>query len=226
MSVIFKDDQGQYKVPFMSDLCGGGVNLLTGTYEFLNWNTNQFERSSNYSKETNGFLIKTSVIAHLWGDNAAQACLSYNQPLHLSKGTYTVSFVARDNGPTSDIPSFELSLFSSYTNTHGGLAHGSTATALSSIWTNYHITFALPEDVDLTQLSLCHYDTNARIPGGSLFLANLKLEKGPVATPWSPNPLDILNDIEALKNKVGGVTRHLYARLISALATSTEMEVA
>lgn len=222
MSVIFKDDQGQYKVPFMSDLCGGGVNLLTGTYEFLNWSTNQFEHSSNYSKETNGFLIKTSVIAHLWGDNAAQAKLSYNQPLHLSKGTYTVSFVARDNGPTSNIPSFGLSLFSSYTNTHGGLAHGSTATALSSIWTNYNITFALPEDVDLTQLSLCHYDTNVRVPGGSLFLANLKLEKGPVATPWSPNPLDILTDLEALKSKIGGVARHLYACLVNTLATSTK----
>ena len=205
MSVFFKDDQGQYKVPFMSDLSGGGINLLTGTYEFLKWSTNQFEHSSDYSKDTNSSLIKTSVIAHSWGDTAAQANLNYNQPLHLSKGTYTISFLARDNGPTADIPSFGISLFSSYTNTHGGLPHGSTATALSSIWTNYSITFALPEDVDLTQLSLCHYDTYARIPGGSLYLANLKLEKGPVATPWSPNPLDVLNEIEALKTKIGGV---------------------
>lgn len=209
MSVFFKDDQGQYKVPFMSDLSGGGINLLTGTYEFLNWSTNQFEHSSDYSKDTNSSLIKTSVIAHAWGDTAAQANLNYNQPLHLSKGTYTISFLARDNGPTADIPSFGISLFSSYTNTHGGLAHGSTATALSSIWTNYSITFALPEDVDLTQLSLCHYDTYARIPGGSLYLANLKLEKGPVATPWCPNPLDVLTSIEALKNKVGGGTSSL-----------------
>lgn len=34
------------------------------------------------------------------------------------------------------------------------------------------------------------------------------------------------SQINDLKKKIGGVTRHLYARLISALATSTEMEVA
>ena len=101
-----------------------------------------------------------------------------------------------------------------------------TKSKLSNAWSSYSITFTLPEQVTLTDMSLGHYDPKALIPGGSLYLANLKLEKGPVATPWSPSPLDILGEIEALKNKIGGVARYLYACLVNTLATSTEMEVA
>lgn len=43
---------------------------------------------------------------------------------------------------------------------------------------------------------------------------------------WKSDIERLEQEISDLKKQIGGVTRHLYARLISALATSTEMEVA
>lgn len=214
----------------LSDLTSGGVNLFRNTYDFATWRCTPgkggFELASYYNSNSNHEFIQTKTVAHLWGDNATEASLHYTQVLTLEKGIYTVSFLARDNGPDPKNSSFGLELFSSYTTAHGGNPHGMTKSKLSNVWSSHSITFALPEQLTLTDISLGHWGPQELIPGGSLFLANLKLEKGPVATPWSPNPLDVLNEIEALKNKIGGVTRHLYAYLRNALATSTEMEVA
>lgn len=194
------------KLLSLSDLTGGGVNLFRNTYDFATWQFNSgkgsFEPVSNYNSDSNHEFIQTKTVAHPWGDNAAEASLHYTQPLTLGKGTYTVSFLARFNG--NNVPAFGLELFSSYTNTHGRNPHGMTKSKLSNAWSSYSITFTLPEQVTLTDMSLGHYDPKAIIPGGSLYLANLKLEKGPVATPWSPNPLDILTDLEALKSQLGG----------------------
>lgn len=217
------------KLLSLPDLTGGGVNLFRNTYDFATWQYTPgkggFEPASNYNSNSNHEFIQTKTIAHLWGNNAAEASLHYTQALTLEKGIYTVSFLARDNGPDPEHSSFGLELFSSYTNTHGGNPHGMTKSKLSYVWSSYSITFALPEQLTLENISLTHWAPQELIPGGSLYLANLKLEKGPVATPWSPNPLDVLNEIEALKSKLGGVIRHLSACFYS-LVTSTESEVA
>ena len=203
---IYIDNKKLLSLP---DLAGGGVNLFRNTYDFATWQYAQgkgvFEPASNCNSDSNHEFIQTKIVAHLWGNNAAEASLHYTQALTLEKGIYTVSFLARDNGPDPNNSSFGLELFSSYTNAHGGNPHGMTKSKLSNAWSSYSITFTLPEQVTLTDMILGYYDPKALIPGGSLYLANLKLEKGPVATPWSPNPLDILTDLEALKSQLGGV---------------------
>lgn len=218
---IYIDNKKLLSLP---DLAGGGVNLFRNTYDFATWQYTPgkggFEPASNYNSDSNHEFIQTKTVAHLWGNNAAEASLHYTQALTLEKGIYTVSFLARDNGPDPEHPSFRLELHSSYTTAHGENPHGETKSKLSNVWSSYSITFALPEQLTLTDMNLAHWRPQDLIPGGSLLLANLKLEKGPVATPWSPNPLDILNEIEALKNKIGGVTRHLYTCLVNILATS------
>lgn len=200
---IYIDNKKLLSLP---DLAGGGVNLFRNTYDFATWkyttNKGNFDDSFSYQNDANYKFIQTKKVAHLWGDNATEASLHYAQPLTLKKGTYTVSFLARNNG--NNFPSFGLELYSSYTNTHGGNPHGMTKSKLSNVWSSYSITFALPEQLTLTDINLGHRGPQELIPGGSLYLANLKLEKGPAATPWSPNPLDVLNEIEALKNKIGG----------------------
>lgn len=203
---IYIDNKKLLSLP---DLAGGGVNLFRNTYDFATWQYNPgkggFEPASNYNSDSNHEFIQTKTVAHLWGNNAAEASLHYTQALTLEKGIYTVSFLARDNGPDPEHPSFGLEFFSSYTNLHGGKPHGMTKSKLSNVWSSYSITFALPEQSTLTNINLTHWGPQELIPGGSLLLANLKLEKGSVATPWSPNPLDILTDLEALKSQLGGV---------------------
>ncbi|MCT7732459.1 hypothetical protein [Lactobacillus crispatus] len=197
---IYIDNKKLLSLP---DLAGGGVNLFRNTYDFATWQytpgKGDFEPASNYNSDSNHEFIQTKKVAHLWGNNSTEAKLLYTQPLHLEKGTYTVSFLARDNGPDPKNSSFGLELYSSYTNTHGGNPHGMTKSKLSNVWSSYSITFALPEQLTLADISLGHWGPQELIPGGSIYLTNLKLEKGPVATPWSPNPLDILDEIEALK---------------------------
>ena len=221
---IYIDNKKLLSLP---DLAGGGVNLFRNTYDFATWQytlgKGGFEPASNYNGDPNHELIQTKTVAHLWGYNAAEASLHCTQALTLEKGIYTVSFLARDNGPDPKNSSFGLELFSSYTNAHGGNPHGMTKSKLSNVWSSYSITFALPEQLTLTDMHLGHWGPQELIPGGSLFLANLKLEKGPVATPWSPNPLDVLNEIEALKNKIGGVIRHLSAYFYSIVTSVKEV---
>lgn len=202
---IYIDNKKLLSLP---DLAGGGVNLFRNTYDFATWqytlDKGGFEPASNYYSDSNHEFIQTKTIAHLWGNNATEASLHYTQALTLEKGIYTVSFLARDNGPDPERSSFGLELYSSYTTAHGGNPHGKTKSKLSNVWSSYSITFSLPEQLTLADIHLVHWGPQELIPGGSLYLANLKLEKGPVATPWSPNPLDVLNEIEALKNKIGG----------------------
>lgn len=202
---IYIDNKKLLSLP---DLAGGGVNLFRNTYDFATWQYTPgkggFEPASDYNSNSNHEFIQTKTVAHLWGNNATEASLHYTQALTLEKGIYTVSFLARDNGPDPKNSSFRLELYSSYTTAHDGNPHGETKSKLSNVWSSYSITFALPEQLTLTNMSLTHWRPQELIPGGSLFLANLKLEKGPVATPWSPSPLDVLNEIEALKNKIGG----------------------
>ena len=200
---IYIDNKKLLSLP---DLAGGGVNLFRNTYDFATWQYTPgkggFDPASNYNSDSNHEFIQTKTVARLWGNNAAEASLHYTQALTLEKGIYTVSFLARFYG--NDVPAFGLELFSSYTTAHGGNPHGMTKSKLSNVWSSYSITFALPEQLTLEDMSLTHWEPQELIPGGSLYLANLKLEKGPVATPWSPNPLDILTDLEALKSQLGG----------------------
>lgn len=205
MKIYQNDKNGIAKLATLSDLVGGGINLLTGTNTGEGWNLSNggFDDTANYANNKYSSLLKTKKVAHLWGDHASDASMQLNHLLHMDKGTYTISFVARNNG--TNVPAFGLELYSSYTDTHKGLAYGKTAKPLSNEWNNYSITFNVVEYSDISSLRLVHWDSSAIIPGGSIYIANLKLEKGSVATPWSPSPLDILDEIETLKSKLGGV---------------------
>lgn len=181
-----------------SDTFSGGVNLFRNTDkldEFWGpsmYNNGNAESSANYASDVNHELIATKSLFHAWGSKASDAGIKTTQQIYFEQGVYTISFLARNNG--TDFPSFNLSLYSDYTDSHGRVPLGSTSANLTNIWQRYSITFKIDQAGTYGGWRLINL-SDAKIPGGALFFANLKLERGPVATDWCPNYADYYDDL-------------------------------
>ena len=175
-----------------SDTFSGGVNLFRNTDKLDKfWGpamaNGQADSPANYASDVNHELIATKYVFHTWGLKASDAGVKTTQQIYFEKGVYTISFLARNNG--TERPSFNLSLYSDYTDSHGGAPLGSTSANLTNIWQRYSITFKIDQAGTYSNWRLMNW-SDAQIPGGSLCFANLKLERGPVATDWCPAPED------------------------------------
>lgn len=181
-----------------SDTFSGGVNLFRNTDKLDKFwgpamdNNGQVDSSANYASDVNHELIATKSVFHVRGSKANQAGLKSTQQIYFEQGVYTISFLARNNG--TDSPSFNLSLYSDYTDSRGGVALGSTSANLTNIWQQYSITFRIDQAGTYGGWRLINW-SDAQVPGGSLYFANLKLEHGPVATDWCPNYADYYDDL-------------------------------
>lgn len=142
------------------------------------------DNSTQYASNVNYELIATQSVVHSWGTKASNAGVKTTQPLYFESGIYTISFLAKNHG-TTDVPSYGLSLYSDYTDSRNGTPLGATRTNLTNVWQQYSITFKIAKAGTYGNWRLAHLSDD-RIPGGSLYFANLKLEHGSVATPWCP----------------------------------------
>lgn len=215
------------KILMPADIDGGGINLLEGTMDVSSFRVSTSLATSGNSTDPVQGVAHTKTF-HVWGAKLMDAGLRYDKDIYLPAGTYTLSFFARANGkangnkPSDATRTVNLNLFSSYTDTHGG--DGLASVIINNDWNKYSMTFTLAEAVTHSGLRLVEWSSNT-IPGGSLYFADVKLEKGSVATPYSPSPLDLWNDIQDLKSQNGGVARHTNP-LISMVLLPSEMEVA
>ena len=174
----------------------GGVNLLTNTATFIGFNNfgnvgahgggYGIEVIADHKNETNINLVKTHIM-HIYADAAKYAPLGFSQNVFLPAGTYTLSFVARTN--QAGQPDFHFSLYSDWTDQHGGAPLG-TSDGVNSTWGRHSLTFTVPQDHEHASLRLQQYD-DATLPGGALYFANLKLEAGSIATDWCYSFLDL-----------------------------------
>lgn len=173
----------------------GGVNLLTNTATFIGFNNGNggdhgggygIDVIADHKNETNINLVKTHIM-NIYGDAARYAPLCFSQNVFLPAGTYTLSFVARTN--QAGQPDFHFSLYSDWTDQHGGAPLG-TSDGVNSTWSRHSLTFTVPQDHEHANLRLQQYD-DATLPGGSLYFANLKLEAGSIATDWCYSFLDL-----------------------------------
>ena len=174
----------------------GGVNLLANTKDFSGFFSYKVTDGANngftvdkkeeyYSNDENYSMIRTKV-AHVYGSNMENAPLAFGQNITLPAGTYTLSFLARHNGKRDEVRN--LDLYSDWTDGHGGKSHGASDD-IHGIWEKHHITFTTSQNHTYSNLRL-QYFTDAGIPGGSLYFANLKLEAGSIATDWCQSYLD------------------------------------
>lgn len=128
--------------------------------------------------------VKTSIVYLDGMEKSAQySCFYYSQKVHLEKGKpYTLSLLARlaPNAPTNVY--LPLELFSDYTDAHSGWPHINFEEGLHNTWTYYDGTFTVDETGDYKGFRILSYDQRP-MPGGVLYLANIKLEQSDLATP-------------------------------------------
>lgn len=54
------------------------------------------------------------------------------------------------------------------------------------------------------KIFVLHNVSQDDVPRGSMYFANFKLEAGSQATTYCPSYTDIFNELETIKNKIGG----------------------
>ena len=144
---IFIDKQ---RLLTSSDTFSGGVNLFRNTDKLDKFwgpstdNNGSVDSSANYASDVNHELIATKYVFHVWGLKASDAGAKTTQQIYFEKGVYTLSFLARNNG--TERPSFNLSLYSDYTDSRGGVPLGSTSATLTNIWQRYSFSFIIDRE--------------------------------------------------------------------------------
>ena len=172
----------------------GGVNLLPNTATFKGFNNAgnsgpntgfSIESSGPYLKDPNGNEIKTKVF-HVFAQELQYAPIYFGQNFTLPPGTYSLSFLARHFGRDDEKVKLEF-----YTDdcANRGWSPLGVSDDISNIWEKHQIQFSVTKET-YEQNPRLHAPNNHPVPGGSVFLANLKLEAGSIATDWCQSYLD------------------------------------
>lgn len=98
----------------------------------------------------------------------------YNNRYNLLNTVYTLSFVAKASS------NLKLNVY------RAGTAQGIGETNLSTEWKKFEMTYTATGTGSVT------FKLNS---AGTLYLANIKLEKGNIATDWTPAPEDLIKSI-------------------------------
>lgn len=178
----------------------GGTNLLYNTREYQGWDL------YNCSVEDdNG--AKTRIIHYWFGagqQNAKDSVFRAKNSIYLVKGQqYTISCKAKyySSNPTGrEVGGQSLRMFSSYTDQHGGGGFLLTET-LRDQWKKYSCTFTSDRTGSFDGWRIINW-INGRFEGGSIYVAEIKIEEGSRATDWSPAPEDTLVAITAVRNEL------------------------
>lgn len=201
------------KIAKITDTVSGGVNLLQNTLTMKGFNNMNNRGESNtdpntnftidpkeeYQNEINAREIKTSVF-HVYAHKLVNAPVALGQDIYLPAGTWTLSFLARNN--TNSDETNTVSFFSNWCENNGWNPLG-TSDLIDGVWRQHQITFTTSQGI-LHENIRVHNTSQNNVPRGSMYFANFKLEAGSQATNYCPSYMDIFNELEAIKNKIGG----------------------
>lgn len=172
----------------------GGVNLLANTATFRGFNNDgnsgqgtgfSIDPKSGYINDPGGNKIKTKVF-HIFAQELQYAPIYFGQNFTLPPGTYSLSFLARHNGNSEQ--KIRLRFYTDDSANMGWNPLG-VSDDISNIWEKHQIQFSITKET-YEQNPRLHIPTDDIVPGGSWFLANLKLEAGSIATDWCQSYLD------------------------------------
>ena len=172
----------------------GGVNLLVNTATLKGFNNAgnsgqgtgfSIDPKSGYINDPGGNKIKTKVF-HSFAQELQYAPIYFGQNFTLPPGTYSLSFLARHNGSSEQ--KIRLRFYTEDSANMGWNPLG-VSDDISNIWEKHQIQFSITKET-YEQNPRLHIPTDDIVPGGSLFLANLKLEAGSIATDWCQSYLD------------------------------------
>lgn len=175
----------------------GGTNLLPETQNYtgyMRWGN--VEVLDDYSYNDYVFKPQTKVL-HLWTSNNNPIDNAYptpdNKPVHIIQGKqYTFSAYVWHYGNTAQADEL-VTLYAN--NGDSTLELCTVTTMLTNQAVLYHFTFTAQQTGDYTRFRIVHRNGTA-MSGGSMFIAEMKLEEGNVATDWSPSPYDLASETE------------------------------
>lgn len=183
-----------------------GRNLLrdTATQSSDDW----FIKNSGWTSDSGTYLGSRAFKTALAWDNARYAFSSV-APLIDTTDTYTYSIYVKVLGvdPSTLSNSYNIAWFSTATSTNGTRIMVNTLSG--NDWQRVSLSFHFTINVaDLSgpnpyNQSLRFESTNSLPDGAFIYFAAPKLEKGSVATPWSPAPEDAGAVVQSAYEKSG-----------------------
>ena len=194
----------------VSNMKVGGTNLLPETQNYtgyIRWGGTEI--IDDYSYNDYQFKPQTKII-HLYQTNGNHSLDNAmptpdNKPVHIIQGKqYTFSAYVWHYGDTGQANEL-VTLYAN--NGNSTLELGTVTTTLTNQAILYHFTFTATQAGDYTRFRVVHRN-NCDMVNGSMFIAEMKLEEGNVATDWSPSPYDMASqdDLSSVEQTVSGLT--------------------
>lgn len=194
----------------VSNMKVGGTNLLPETQNYtgyIRWGGTEI--IDDYSYNDYQFKPQTKII-HLYQTNGNHSLDNAmptpdNKPVHIIQGKqYTFSAYVWHYGDTGQANEL-VTLYAN--NGNSTLELGTVTTTLTNQAVLYHFTFTAMQTGDYTRFRVVHRN-NCDMVNGSMFIAEMKLEEGNVATDWSPSPYDMASqdDLSSVEQTVSGLT--------------------
>lgn len=194
----------------VSNMKVGGTNLLPETQNYtgyIRWGG--IEIIDDYSYNDYQFKPQTKII-HLYQTNGNHSLDNAmptpdNKPVHIIQGKqYTFSAYVWHYGDTRQANEL-VTLYAN--NGNSTLELGTVTTTLTNQAVLYHFTFTATQTGDYTRFRVVHRN-NCDMVNGSMFVAEMKLEEGNVATDWSPSPYDMASqdDLSSVEQTVSSLT--------------------
>ena len=194
----------------VSNMKVGGTNLLPETQNYtgyIRWGGTEI--IDDYSYNDYQFKPQTKII-RLYQTNGNHSLDNAmptpdNKPVHIIQGKqYTFSAYVWHYGDTGQANEL-VTLYAN--NGNSTLELGTVTTTLTNQAVLYHFTFTATQTGDYTRFRVVHRN-NCDMVNGSMFIAEMKLEEGNVATDWSPSPYDMASqdDLSSVEQTVSGLT--------------------
>lgn len=193
----------------VSNMKIGGTNLLPETENYTGYiKLGNVEYLPTYSYDSYSFTPQTKII-HLWTDgnnpidNASPT--PDNRPVNLIQGNvYTFSAYVWHYGG-NDKTNELVTLYAN--NGNPTVELGTVTTTLTGTATKYKVTFTAPQTGNYTRFRVVHRNGSV-MTNGSMFIAEMKLEEGNIATDWSPSPYDLASqtDMSSVQQKIDSIT--------------------
>lgn len=184
-SVLRRWTGTEWEIVNETDASGGGVNLAVGTQ---NWSDGAFTKKGDATVE-DGILTVPYSVTDCTGSL-----------IKVEGGSkYTVSFdLCGDPAYTGKVG--RVTIYNAETELiETALIEDSVTTA----WKRLAKTIVMPDDADFVYICFGRYSASETAEGtGEVNYRNLKLEKGNVATPWSPSPQDVTDETIKLANRL------------------------
>lgn len=215
--------------PIINANNGGGINLFTGTKDYSDWhlfNHGAFEDTTELPDDR----IKTKIV-HVYGGAGKDNFLMYNKPINVQAGEYyTLSFLCRyyqQPDVAEKVVNYPINFFSDYTDHFTGGSSLIQIHQVSNKWVQYSATFKIEHSGTYDGWRIISY-IDKEFPGGSLYFANIKLERGRVVTPWTPAPDDMATQIaftqlsqtiKGLQSTVSGNYENLQSQISQTAGT-------